>query len=63
MAGCSAHALIEGACQYRGPPGDAYLLLPPQSKQIPSMNMIVFNSTGHMHAKYDISKPSGIPGH
>jgi alpha,alpha-trehalase len=26
------------------------------------MNMGVFNSTGHMHEKYDVSKPSGLVG-
>jgi alpha,alpha-trehalase len=27
-----------------------------------SMNARVFNSTGHMHEKYDVSHPSGLVG-
>ncbi|KAF6257659.1 trehalase-domain-containing protein [Scenedesmus sp. NREL 46B-D3] len=54
------HMLVEGASMYGGAEGDAFA--GKLARTWVTMNMRVFNSTGAMHEKYDVSTPSGLVG-
>ncbi|WIA44588.1 hypothetical protein OEZ86_007311 [Tetradesmus obliquus] len=54
------HMLIEGAAKYGGAAGRTFAA--DLAHTWVNMNMRVFNNTGHMHEKYDVSHASGLVG-